>query len=94
MWTTSTGSEEYKWGTNGPGDGYNTEPRKYIDIRRGFWCCKRMEVLAKYHDYMDVWNGKVSVYAPEDSFWHRQINQEYFKFDFCPYCAKRLFTSQ
>lgn len=67
---------------------------KYIDIRRGFWCCKRMMVLAKYHDSMDIQDGKISVYAPEDSFWKRHINQDYFKFEFCPYCSKRLFTSQ
>jgi hypothetical protein len=47
-------------------------------------------VLAKYHDGMDVENGRVSVYAPEDSFWKRQINLQYFEFDYCPYCGRKI----
>lgn len=48
-------------------------------------------VLAKYHDSMDIDNrGRISVYAPEDTFWKRQINRQYFEFDFCPYCGARI----
>jgi hypothetical protein len=63
---------------------------KYIDMKNEWFCCTKLKVLAKYHDGMDVENGRVSVYAPEDSFWKRQINLQYFEFDYCPYCGRKI----
>lgn len=67
---------------------------KYINIKQGIFCCKKLMVLAKYHDGMEVDNesGRISVYAPkEDTFWGRHINLQYFEFDYCPYCGRKLY---
>lgn len=74
---------------------HNNTPNKYIDIRQGFFCCKKLMVLAKFHDGMDIdnTNGRISVYAPDDSFWKRHININYFEFDYCPYCRSKLYST-
>ena len=65
---------------------------KYIDIKNGWFCCTKLKVLANYHDFMEIENGRIRVYGGQsgESFWDRQINKGYFEFDYCPYCGRKI----